>query len=275
MPSIIDLVSEYYQLDEQRTAAGGELAETSELRYQCLKFFLEFDMVPPYMYAAASAQTAQMAPDMITRKTSLFGPGDDTLSKTVDKMFSATPSQPSSVALGWFDTENAWQGGGKKSLSMDTGPEPGEKPAIPKAEAVPPPEAEKTPPPAAPVKNTELVSTPSRVTLHFVDGDVRRGVVKSLRNDSSTVVIFGNADESPEAVQTGLLKAIFVIGNPGALTAGEGGRPLDITFKDGRAIKGVSADYSPDVVMFTLIPEPRQGNIDRVIIVNEAVDEAR
>ena len=89
------------------------------------------------------------------------------------------------------------------------------------------------------------------------------------------MVIFGNGDESPEAVQTGLLKAIFVIGTPGALTTGDGGRPLDITFKDGRSIKGSSTDYSPDRAMFTLIPEPRQGNIDRVIIVNEAVDEVR
>jgi len=46
MPSIMDLVREYSELEFKRNQRGGMLEPQSEIRYQALKFFLEFDLFP-------------------------------------------------------------------------------------------------------------------------------------------------------------------------------------------------------------------------------------
>ncbi len=46
MPSIMDLVREYSELEIKRNQRGGMLDPQSEIRYQALKFFLEFDLFP-------------------------------------------------------------------------------------------------------------------------------------------------------------------------------------------------------------------------------------
>ncbi|MGC8927510.1 MAG: DUF6982 domain-containing protein [Myxococcota bacterium] len=46
MPSIMDLVREYSELEIKRNERGGMLDPHSEIRYQALKFFLEFDLFP-------------------------------------------------------------------------------------------------------------------------------------------------------------------------------------------------------------------------------------
>ncbi len=46
MPSIMDLVREYSELEMRRSQRGGMLEPQAEIRYQALKFFLEFDLFP-------------------------------------------------------------------------------------------------------------------------------------------------------------------------------------------------------------------------------------
>ncbi|MCX7944763.1 MAG: hypothetical protein N2746_09685 [Deltaproteobacteria bacterium] len=46
MPSIMDLVREYSELEMRRNQRGGMLEPQAEIRYQALKFFLEFDLFP-------------------------------------------------------------------------------------------------------------------------------------------------------------------------------------------------------------------------------------
>ena len=46
MPSIMDLVREYSELEMKRAERGGMLEPQLEIRYQALKFFLEFELFP-------------------------------------------------------------------------------------------------------------------------------------------------------------------------------------------------------------------------------------
>lgn len=46
MPSIMDLVREYSELEIRRNERGGMLEPQAEIRYQALKFFLEFELFP-------------------------------------------------------------------------------------------------------------------------------------------------------------------------------------------------------------------------------------
>ena len=50
-------------------------------------------------------------------------------------------------------------------------------------------------------------------------------------------------------------------------------RRNEVTFKDGRTLKGRSPDFTAVAKVFTLYPEPRQGNIERVVVFKEATDE--
>ena len=49
MPSIMDLVREYSELEMKRAERGGMLEPHLEIRYQALKFFLEFELFPAPM----------------------------------------------------------------------------------------------------------------------------------------------------------------------------------------------------------------------------------
>jgi hypothetical protein len=495
MPSILDLVNEYYELERQKADAGGALEQAAELRLQCLKFFLEFDLGPPYAHMhQAHAEATEPAgaaydegltagagsdeipgaeltgigsspiPDDVPPAeaaghsafydavTPAAEPGqvvepepaehaggpldvhDDVLNQTVDDFFSAhveppgaeapveateigpdeiesipledevppeapvvpagiaaideaapvpaapaspvewaaqLPDQPAAMAAAVPDLpalpgldETLPPRSAQEAAPEPPAPVPVPMPDVPRAEPVPAPapigqwdaavqfsaperpepapaappvfdlpltfevtqpvapplrpgaaptipptvspahapvfEAAPVPaaapapafvpgpapifvptpqpaaePPPPPVGLAYAISDPSRVTVHFLDGDVKRGIVRELGIDATDLCLFSMDEKSSDSFPVAALKAVFVIAQPGAKPTGGGGREMSVTFKDGRNLKGSSPDFNPGGRMFTLYPEPRQGNVDRVIVFKDATDEVK
>jgi hypothetical protein len=121
-----------------------------------------------------------------------------------------------------------------------------------------------------------IIGETRRVTVHFLDGDVKRGIIKSFLSDSREVLLKPGEDQAPERLPVSLLKVIFVMTNPGtAPAAAPEGKPVIVTFRDGRSLKGISPDFMQGCSVFTLFPEPRQGNIEKIAVFREATDEVR
>ncbi|MBI5526997.1 MAG: hypothetical protein HY897_11735 [Deltaproteobacteria bacterium] len=458
MPSILDLVNEYFELERQKTDAGGALDQAAELRLQCLKFFLEFDLGPPYMHPQ-SAHTAAVDPAGEAFDERIPVPGDfdeipgaeltgigsspipddipppeaaghstfydaaapeadpgpvadpspaghvggpldvheDVLSQTVDEFFSSHvepagaegpvdvadvgPDEIESIPLEEELPPDAAPeqaaaptrdpaGPAEQEVDVPAAPEsasgPGmtewaaqlparpaaaaaaaDLPPFPELDAVPPaqppatfpqpaptpivqwdaavplpepaqaepaaaalpafdlpltfdvpqpasppltPDTAATIPPSvlpapaviveaggapAPAGPAFAISDPSRVTVHFLDGDVKRGVIRELGTEATDLCLFGMDEKTSDSFPVAALKAVFVIAQPGTKPTGGGGREMSVTFKDGRNLKGNSPDFNPGGRMFTLYPEPRQGNVDRVIIFKDATDEVK
>lgn len=157
-------------------------------------------------------------------------------------------------------------------------PDPAPTPvAAPVPEAVsfePLPIVAPAPVPVATAAPAFAIAESHRVTVHFLDGDVKRGVVRELGYDANDLCLFSMDEQSSDYFPVAALKAVFLILQPGAKAPDlPAGKDLNVTFKDGRALKGRSPDFTPVIKVFTLYPDPRQGNIERVVVFKEAIDE--
>jgi hypothetical protein len=133
------------------------------------------------------------------------------------------------------------------------------------------------PPPEPQVQGGAIVCSPCRVAIHFTDGDVRRGTIRELRADDSKLVLQAGDENSATEIPVGSLKAMFVIAPKDAKPSGgvRPGRLIDVKFRDGRMLRGYSSDEGGGGAIFSMLPEPRQGNIEKVVVFRAAVNEVK
>jgi len=109
-----------------------------------------------------------------------------------------------------------------------------------------------------------MVQARRKVTVHMLNGEVRRGVVDKILQGAAGFM-FKPQGAPAEEVPFVHIKALFVQAGSRAAAEAVKGRPLTVEFRDRRAVQGISPDYRPGVPVFTLIPQGK-GNFERVIV---------
>ena len=117
------------------------------------------------------------------------------------------------------------------------------------------------------------LSGPRRATVHFKDGVNRRGMVHTIDTDSGVVDLHPNpgSDAPVERLNSLALKAIFLMLPRGVAYPEKQGYYCKAMMIDNRAIEGYTSDYDPARKAFTLFPTEDRGNIERIIVFNEAI----
>lgn len=109
-----------------------------------------------------------------------------------------------------------------------------------------------------------LVPGKRKVALHMLSGEVKRGsIVKIMRGDPG----FQFVPERGKAIEIPFeqIKALFIMRGKNPPTLDPFARKVTVEFKDRRRIQGVSSDYQPGQVLFTMIPQG-PGNFELVIV---------
>jgi hypothetical protein len=108
-----------------------------------------------------------------------------------------------------------------------------------------------------------------KVTVHYRDGVSRRG--KAAQIDPGADALELELGGKKEKIRAEALKAVFVILPPGTAYPEKKGRAVRLVMMDGRSLEGFTPDYQPTGRAFTLFPARDEGNIERVIVYNDAV----
>lgn len=114
---------------------------------------------------------------------------------------------------------------------------------------------------------------PRKATVHFKDGVTRRGVIGQFDTDADLVRLDPPANSSAPAEDliALALKTIFLMLPRGASKPRVNGSAVKLVLIDGRSLEGVTTDYDPRRKSFTLFPKGARGNIERIIVYNDAV----
>jgi hypothetical protein len=147
------------------------------------------------------------------------------------------------------------------------------KPSVIVAQQVP---QTKTEPPQEaldPHKKPNDLSGPRRAAVHFKEGASRRGVIKEISTNEDTIHLYpqGSIDHPGDDLVALALKAIFLMLPPGTNYPPKKGLSCKIVLIDNRSLEGFTPDYDPNHKAFTLFPTQNRGNIERVMVFNEAV----
>ncbi len=114
---------------------------------------------------------------------------------------------------------------------------------------------------------------PRKATVHFKDGVTRRGVIGQFDTNADLVRLdppVGSSAPSEDLVALAL-KTIFLMLPRGATKPRVNGPAVRLVLIDGRSLEGVTSDYDPHRKAFTLFPKGARGNIERIIVYNDAV----
>lgn len=119
----------------------------------------------------------------------------------------------------------------------------------------------------------DLPPGPRKATVHFKDGVTRRGVISQIDTDADLVRLNPPANSSAPAEDliALALKTIFLMLPRGASKPRVNGSQVRLVLIDGRSLEGVTNDYEPRRKAFTLFPKGARGNIERIIVYNDAV----
>jgi hypothetical protein len=119
----------------------------------------------------------------------------------------------------------------------------------------------------------DLPPGPRKATVHFKDGVTRRGVIGQFDTDADLVRLDPPANSSAPAEDliALALKTIFLMVPRGANKPRINGSAVRLVLIDGRSLEGVTTDYEPRRKAFTLFPKGARGNIERIIVYNDAV----
>lgn len=120
---------------------------------------------------------------------------------------------------------------------------------------------------------TNLPPGPRKATVHFKDGVTRRGVVSQVDTDADLVHLdppSGSSAPAEDLVALAL-KTIFLMLPRGGSKPRVSGSPVRLVLIDGRSLEGVTSDYDPHRKAFTLFPKGARGNIERIIVYNDAL----
>jgi hypothetical protein len=119
----------------------------------------------------------------------------------------------------------------------------------------------------------DIAPGPRKATVHFKDGVTRRGVIGHFETDADLVRLdppTGSSAPSEDLVALAL-KTIFLMLPRGADKPRVSGAPVRLVLIDGRSLEGTTNDYDPHLKAFTLFPKGARGNIERIIVYNDAV----
>jgi hypothetical protein len=119
----------------------------------------------------------------------------------------------------------------------------------------------------------DLPPGPRKATVHFKDGVTRRGVIGQFDTDADLIRLDPPANSSAPAEDliALALKTIFLMVPRGASKPRVNGASVRLVLIDGRSLEGVTTDYDPHRKAFTLFPKGARGNIERIIVFNDAV----
>ncbi len=114
---------------------------------------------------------------------------------------------------------------------------------------------------------------PRRATVHYRDGVSRRGLLQRVDPQAKKVRLEPSGAGSKKVEELGAdgLMAIFILLPRGTAYPEKTGKAVRVVMSDGRKLEGFTADYDPASRAFTLFPREDRGNIERVIIYNDAV----
>ncbi len=114
---------------------------------------------------------------------------------------------------------------------------------------------------------------PRRATVHFKDGVSKRGVISEVDTDANTIVLDPpkGGNRPKEKLNAMALKAIFLLLPRGVAYPEKSGYYCKIVLMDNRKLEGYTPDYDPQRKAFTLFPLEDKGNIERILIFNEAI----
>jgi hypothetical protein len=119
----------------------------------------------------------------------------------------------------------------------------------------------------------DLPPGPRKATVHFKDGVTRRGVIGQFDTDADLIRLEPPANSSAPAEDliALALKTIFLMLPRGANKPRVNGSAVKLVLIDGRSLEGVTTDYDPQRKAFTLFPKGARGNIERIVVYNDAV----
>jgi len=117
----------------------------------------------------------------------------------------------------------------------------------------------------------------NRVVAHFLDGRVLKGASFDVSLTKATCHV--QISTGPVEVQLRELKALFFVqdltGDPAhqegrTIAAGDtravGGRRVEIRFKDGEQLVGLTPSYRPEQQFFYILPADSESNNIRILI---------
>jgi hypothetical protein len=117
----------------------------------------------------------------------------------------------------------------------------------------------------------------NRVVAHFLDGQVLKGASFDVSLTKETCHV--QAPTGPVEVRLSELKALFFVkdltGDPARQegrtiaavdTRAVGGRRVEIVFKDGEQLVGLTSSYGPDQQFFYVMPADSESNNIRILI---------
>jgi hypothetical protein len=121
-----------------------------------------------------------------------------------------------------------------------------------------------------------LVPGKRKVTVHLLNGEKKQGSIRTLRRGELGFKLEPLGSGQTEELSISQVKAVFIHTQANAAPKETPGRPLTATFRDGRAVQGVSDDYQPGAPIFTLVPPSSgRGQFERIIVNGAAVQSVR
>lgn len=114
---------------------------------------------------------------------------------------------------------------------------------------------------------------PRKATVHYKDGVTCRGVIGQVDTDADLIRLDpqpGSSAPAEDLVALSL-KTIFLMLPRGTPPPEKAGMGVQLVLIDGRRLEGFVPDYDPQRKAFTLFPAEARGNIERVIVFNDAV----
>jgi hypothetical protein len=120
-----------------------------------------------------------------------------------------------------------------------------------------------------------LIPGKRKVTVHLLNGEKKQGSIRSLRRGELGFRLEPVGNGHVEELSISQVKAVFIHLQANQAVKDVPGRPLTATFRDGRAVQGVSDDYQPGAPVFTLVPPAGRGQFERIIVNAAAVSSVQ
>lgn len=120
-----------------------------------------------------------------------------------------------------------------------------------------------------------LIPGKRKVTVHLLNGEKKQGSIRSLRRGELGFRLEPVGNGHVEELSIAQVKAVFIHLQANQPAKDVPGRSLTATFRDGRAVQGVSDDYQPGAPVFTLVPPAGRGQFERIIVNAAAVSSVQ
>ncbi len=122
----------------------------------------------------------------------------------------------------------------------------------------------------------------NRIVLHYRDGRIAKGRTGDFFPDKQWFHVIDKETGKTTRVDITKLKGIFFVkdydGDPDYKEHYNGertgfGKKVKVCFKDGEAITGYTAGFSPTKPGFFLFPSDSKSNTEKIFVINVATDE--